>query len=486
MAESRQQGRTQVPWRVRLAFGVGQLPEGIKSAAFGFFLLFYYNQVLGLSGTLSGLAIFIALLFDAVSDPLVGSLSDVTRSRWGRRHPYMYVAAIPFAVSFYLLFAPPADLAEMELFAWLTVFSIATRTFMTFYSVPHMSLGAELSSDYDERTLLSSVRMGMQLVGMFLVLIGGPVVFFAANEQFANGQLDPSAYPAFAASCAVVMVFGVWLCAAGTHDQIPHLQKAGDEDRFSLRDLVKDVVRAFRIPSFAAIVSASIIHGMNQGMAQALIIYTGTYFFELSQGQMTFLYTAGVIGVLTGSLLTRPLASLIPEKKHLYIAGLIWYGITTSYVVILRLMELLPPNSDPLIAPLYIISAGVSGIGLGVAITLGASMIADITDEHERRYGRRQEGIYYAASSFAGKAIGGSGAILAGLVIDFAGIPQGADPASVDPASIERFGWALGPSVLVLMALAILCISFYSITRAQHQDIIRQIAEGRSHQQPDA
>lgn len=89
-----------VSWRVRLAFGMGQLPEGIKSAAFGFFLLFYYNQVLGLSGTLAGAAIFVALVVDAISDPLVGSLSDVTRSRWGRRHPYMYAAAIPFAASF--------------------------------------------------------------------------------------------------------------------------------------------------------------------------------------------------------------------------------------------------------------------------------------------------------------------------------------------------------------------------------------------------
>ena len=107
---------TPVPWRVRIAFGIGQLPEGIKSAAFGFFLLFYYNQVLGLSGTLSGIAIFLALIVDAISDPMVGALSDSTRSRWGRRHPYMYAAAIPFAASFYFLFAPPAGLTEMGLF----------------------------------------------------------------------------------------------------------------------------------------------------------------------------------------------------------------------------------------------------------------------------------------------------------------------------------------------------------------------------------
>ena len=105
-----------VSWRTRILYAIGQLPEGIKSAAFGFFLLFYYNQVLGLSGTLAGVALFIALCFDAVSDPLVGSVSDFARSRWGRRHPFMYGAAVPFALSFFLLFTPPAGLSDTGLF----------------------------------------------------------------------------------------------------------------------------------------------------------------------------------------------------------------------------------------------------------------------------------------------------------------------------------------------------------------------------------
>ena len=464
-----------VSWRIRLAFGIGQLPEGIKSAAFGFFLLFYYNQVLGLSGTLSGIAIFIAMLVDAVSDPLVGSLSDATRSRWGRRHPYMYAAAIPFAASFYFLFAPMDGLSETGLFLWLTVFSILTRTFMTFYSVPHMSLGAELSKDYDERTLLSSLRMVLQLLGMFAVLIGGPIVFFGATEHFDNGQLNPDAYPPFALTAFFIMVIGVWASALGTHSYIPNLPQPAPDAAFSPARVAVDMLRAFRIPSFSAVVSASIIAGMSQGMVQALIIYTGTYFFELSPSEMTFLFAGGVIGVVTGSMLTRPLSNIVREKKHLYIMGYCWYATLTSYVIILRLLDLLPPNEHPIIAPLYIISGTISGIGLGVAIPLGASMIADITDEHERRYGNRQEGIYYAASSFAGKAIGGSGSILAGLIIDFAGIPQGADPATVAPEAVTRFGWALGPAVIGMIALAMLCISFYSISRADHQAILKEI-----------
>ena len=98
-------------WRVRLTYGAGQLPEGVKTAAFGFFLLFYYNQVLGLPGTLSGAALMIALLFDAVTDPLAGSLSDATRSRYGRRHPWMVAAALPLGLATFALFSPPDGLS---------------------------------------------------------------------------------------------------------------------------------------------------------------------------------------------------------------------------------------------------------------------------------------------------------------------------------------------------------------------------------------
>ena len=96
-----------VPLATRVLFGVGSIAEGVKNTAFNVFLLFYYNQVLGVSGTLTGTAIFLALCVDAVADPLIGSLSDGWRSRLGRRHPFMYAAALPMAVCFALLFLPP-------------------------------------------------------------------------------------------------------------------------------------------------------------------------------------------------------------------------------------------------------------------------------------------------------------------------------------------------------------------------------------------
>ena len=147
-----------VPFRIRVLFGSGSIAEGTKNTAFNVFLLYYYNNVLGLSGTLSGAAILLALCVDAITDPLVGSISDNFRSRWGRRHPFMYAAAVPMAVCFYLLFNPPAGMADMELFAWLTVFAVGVRVSMTFYAIPSASMIPELTTHYDERTTLVSFR----------------------------------------------------------------------------------------------------------------------------------------------------------------------------------------------------------------------------------------------------------------------------------------------------------------------------------------
>ena len=470
----------QLSWRDRLAYALGQLPEGIKTAAFGFFLLFYYNQVLGLSGTLAGAALFIALAFDAITDPLVGSWSDFAKSRWGRRHPFMYASAIPFAVCFFLLFAPADGLSEMGLFAWLTVFAVLTRVTMTLYYVPYLSLGAELTNHYDERTLLAALRNVFNLVGMFAVLIGGNLLFFASTEAHPNGQLNPAAYLPFVAACLPFLLIGIWASAFGTHSKIPSLIQPDTSDRPNVfKGALQDITTAFKIRAFAAVVLASTLFGVNQGMVQALHLYTATYFFELSGGQITLLFAGAIIGIIAGSLLSRPLAALVPEKRQLFILGSIWYALWTSSVIMLRLFDLIPGNEDPIVAVMYISTGCISAVGLGVAIPMIGSLIADITDEHELRHGNRQEGIYYAAASFVSKAVSGIGPIVAGIIVDLAGIVPGTPAADVPADVIARFGWSAGPTVLVLTLFSVAAVLFYNLSRARHAEILAAIGKAR-------
>jgi len=144
--------------RTKLAYGFGSVAFGIKDNGFGLFLMIYYNQVLGLPAQWVGAAIAVALFADAFIDPVIGHVSDHWRSRLGRRHPFMYVAALPVAISYVALWNPPAGLSHAQLFFYLIGMAIVVRSFVSLYEVPSAALVAELTTDYNQRTSFLSYR----------------------------------------------------------------------------------------------------------------------------------------------------------------------------------------------------------------------------------------------------------------------------------------------------------------------------------------
>ena len=144
--------------RTKVWFGVGTIGEAATNWIFNALTFIYYQQILGLGAALAALAVSIAIFADAITDPLIGSISDRFRSRFGRRHPFMFAAPIPLAASIFLIFNPPEAILGTQdyLFAWLLIFTICMRTFVTFFAVPHLAMGAELSTDYIERTNVMS------------------------------------------------------------------------------------------------------------------------------------------------------------------------------------------------------------------------------------------------------------------------------------------------------------------------------------------
>ena len=160
----------------KLLFASGALQEAAVSAG-AFVTLLFYNQILGVSPGLVGTAFLIASVFDAFSDPLIGAFSDRFRSKWGRRHPFMFLSAAPIAASFYFLYQPLDGLSETGYFVWLCVFLILLRFSQTLYLIPHDALGAELTDDYEERTSIfgynavATMALTMVTFGVLTLLI---------------------------------------------------------------------------------------------------------------------------------------------------------------------------------------------------------------------------------------------------------------------------------------------------------------------------
>ena len=177
----------QVSLRTRLFFGSGTAAEQICLYSFGLLSMLYYNQVLGLSATLAGLAPTLALVFDAISDPLMGSISDRFKTKkWGRRHPFMFVAPLPIALCFFAIFNPPDALEGFGLFAWFAGFAVALRTFMTLFHVPHLAFGGELSTNYLERSKIMSYNMFFGWIGAAGTHFVALTFAFAATAEYVS------------------------------------------------------------------------------------------------------------------------------------------------------------------------------------------------------------------------------------------------------------------------------------------------------------
>lgn len=465
---------------VKAAYGLGQLAEGLKNGAMGTFLVFYYSQVLGMPGTLAGLAVGAALVVDAITDPLAGSLSDHLRSRWGRRHPFMVASMIPLALSFFLLFAPPVR-GDWPLFAWLMVFTNLTRTAMTFYHVPHLALGAELTSDFSGRISLVGYRMVFRILGGAVAPMIGFHFFFAPKPDFPVGQLDESAYPPFALTLAVLMVLSIALSAWGTRQFIPFLSTPPASPSIGIRGVLVralvDVSTAMRLASFRWLFSGVLFVFLMIGIHAALSLYILTYFWELSSADLVILTPAYTVGLMLGTLF-GPAFLRRAGKRGALLFGTVWWAVLEIAPVTLRLTGWFPGNDSDWLLPLLIAISIVQALGAVQANVAFGSALADIVDENELATGRRQEGIMFSTSSFSAKFATGMGSFFAGIALDLIAWPRGVairTAADVAPETVVRLGLVYGPLMLGFSVVTVWCYSHYQLTRERHADILAEL-----------
>lgn len=469
----------------KFTYGFGQAAEGLKNGAFGVFLFFYYVQVLGLSGTYAGLAVGIALMFDAITDPLAGSLSDNWRSPMGRRHPFMYLSAVPLAITFYFLFSPP-ELPEFQLFLWLLVFAILTRGAMTLYHVPHIALGAELSSNFEERTTVVAYRQFFSTFGVLLAYAIGFGLFFQSGPDHAHGQFRADAYSPFALTLAVLMVVSILTSALGTRSQIPRLpQPLGPPEPVSMvggvARMFREIALALSNRSFRWLFVGVLIVFMMVGVDSALNLHMNTYFWELSSRDNIAFFAAYPVGIMVGALFARRLNVLF-DKKPSIVFGTAWWALCQIVPVLLRLVGWFPENGTGELVTTLVIVKLLQGMGVVQALITFSSMVADIVDEHELATGKRQEGIFFASVSFSGKFTSGIGNVVGGVALDLIRWPRGPQiqtAADVPPETLIWLGLIYGPIVSGFAVVSVWCYSKHHLNRARHAEIVAQLHQRR-------
>lgn len=458
----------------RIAYGIGQMAEGTKTVGFDTFLLFYYNQVLGLPGSLAGTAILCALCVDAVTDPLVGSVSDGARSRFGRRHPFMYASALPMAFCFIMLFNPPS-LSAAGTFAWLLTFAVGVRVSMTLYSVPSNAMLAELTTDYDERTGIASLRTLFFWLGSLLVGLLGYLFFFAPSDRFADGRFDASAYGDFGWTCGALIVLAILVCSVGTHHRIATLPQGAPATRKGLRRLVGDFNSALGNRSYRMLTIGALFASIAAGFTSAAGLYINTFFWGFSTQQISLLLFSLFAAVGIATVVARPISSKF-EKRN----SALWLSVFATFIgpfaIGARLLGIMPPNGDPLLLWLVLGHTLVLMTTVVAIQILVISMVADAVDVTALKTGRRQEGVFFSVLSFIAKASSGIGGFIAGVMLDLIAFPRTVDPSAMDPAKATQLGLAMIPVLVVLYTLLCLFLSGYRISRAEHRRVTAQLA----------
>jgi len=220
--------KSNLSFRTKFFYGFGSISFGIKNNGFSYFVLFVYSSVFGLPAWMAGMALNLILVADAITDPLVGYSSDRLRSKWGRRHPFMYAAAIPVAFTFYFLWTPPADLTDWQLFSYLLICATIIRVFITFYEVPSVALGPELTSNYVERTSLMSYRY---FFGWFGGLTTYNLVWWVFEDKYEGGRFNPELWSEYGLIAAILIFIGIVVTSVGTHRHIPDLIKPPEKKK---------------------------------------------------------------------------------------------------------------------------------------------------------------------------------------------------------------------------------------------------------------
>lgn len=438
----------------------------------GVLLLFYYQQLVGVDAALVGLAIALALIFDAITDPIIGAWSDRLHTKWGRRHPMMVVAAIPLALGFLGLFNPPDGLTDWEGFGWLLFFAIVTRFAFTFYHIPHLALGAEMAQDYDQRsTLFAYSAFGAAMSVSFAYgLITG--YYFPTTPDYDPGFLNPDAYLTMSLTFGAVMVISILLCAIGTKKEIPHLREPQVRGRAGFKELASELFIVLRNANFRAVFFGVVLYAVIQGVESAFTPFMGVHFWGFTTEDLFLLMFVGWFAFPIAFAVT-PKLTLWVDKKYAVMIGLGAWVTAINIPICLRLLDLpwFPGNESPWVLYIFLAASTVGALCAPVIAASSDSMLADVADEHELDTTIRREGVIYSVRTFSQKGAAAFGTMIGGILLSVIDFPEYAGRGSVDADTVWTLGLIAGPATSIFSLLALLFYLSYRIDRKRHGEI---------------
>lgn len=429
---------------LKLGWAIGEFAIASHMAIVSIFLLFYLTNVHHIPAALAGTLILIPRLWNIVTDPLMGAVSDRVRSRWGRRRPFLLFGSLLWGISFAAMFWIPVAWSTGEKAAWFLVAYMVVNTALSLYHVPYSAMAAEMSRDNRERVSLVGMKEIAARLSVLASVMASPLIVEAAPDAVTGHRWVGMIAGTLITLSGLVAFFSTAGAPSGTVDAKPFDWKA------TIRTLATNRPLAFLAGAY--LVSSAI-----DAFYSAMLIYLLTISLGYSASVMGILYP---VGSLTAVLMTPLWARLALRmgKRPAYILAFVSISAALASSLLLR-----DPPFWMLIGLMMCVGASMAGVFL-----MPSTMVPDTIDQDEKTSGTRRDGTIYGVWIFVQQTGMAFGAFLVGIYLDVIGYRPGADPVASDTGEFLRFGFAAGPALLALCG--ILLVLGYRLAPAANGD----------------
>jgi GPH family glycoside/pentoside/hexuronide:cation symporter len=430
--------------RIRWGFGIGDLGGNLFFTTIGFYLLYYLTDIVELSAALAGTVLMIGKIWDAVTDPITGYVSDRTRSRWGRRRPYMFVGSIIAFFTMGMMFTKPTMQSQLPLFFYLTVLYCLLNTAYTLVNIPYAALLPELTDDYNQRTILTGYRMSFAVVGTFV----GAGAVMPLVGMFSDASRGWSIMGYFmGAVMLLTTLVTIWAVREPEHPE-PQPETG----------FIKTYIEALGNRVFLTALIPWSLFIMGTSMVQGALVYYFAYIFG-NEG----LFQIALVFLLTFSLAFIPLWVKISEKigkRTCYMMGM---GIMGAGVMVFSLLgETIGPIAS-------IVVMALAGIGLSTHYVMPHAILPDVVEHDAVHHGNvRREGVFSSLWTFSSKIGQALALALNGWILAlFAYTPN-------EPSALSAIGIKLlcGPFPLLWYVVGIVILRHYPIDKAYYERML--------------
>ena len=443
----------------KLGFGICDIGGNLFFTVMGFWLMNYLTDTVKLEAVLAGAAVMIGRVIDAVSDPVMGYVSDHTRSRWGRRRPYLFIGSILLFIMMVIMFKNPLSSVQSSLFWWAAIsYSLLCLSY-TLVNIPYSSLTPELTSDYNERTVLNGFRMSCAIVGTFIGAGAAlPLINAFSSGNIVNGVKNvtdkSSGFFAMGIIFGVIMIITAMITVFSIREKKPIEQE-------SSMGLLKSYLSAFKNKPYLLILIPWTFNIMSSTLLSGMLIYYFKYIFKAES--MT---TVALLILLLSAMIFIPIWVQISKaigKK----AGLC-LGFTIMAIGIMIVFFF----GHILGMTFFFIVTGCIGIGLSTTYVFPWAIIPDTVEYDYSITGERREGVFYGLWTFSSKLGQALAALIMGVILGIAGYNLPVMPLESVQFAIRLF---IGPISAGIYLLAAFVLLFYPITEKKYQEILASI-----------